>query len=67
MADEGQVSGTRGKGGIAGQEGVAGCGREVTGTGEKVRGHVVDRKRMAINGFEEVENVAGGRDREGRT
>ncbi len=62
----GQVTGTGGKGVIAGQEGVAECGGEVTGTGEKVRGHPVDRKRMAMNGFEEDGNVAGWRDREGR-
>ncbi len=45
---------TGAKGVIAGQEGVAGCGSEVTGIREKVRGHLVDRKRMATNGFEEV-------------
>lgn len=28
---------------IAEQEGVAGCGNEMTGTGEYVRGHLVDR------------------------
>lgn len=64
---QGQVTGTGAKGVIAGQKGVTGCRTEVTGTGEKVRGHLVGRKRMAINRFEEVGNVARGRDREGQT
>ncbi len=47
---EGHVTGTGGKGVIAGQEGMT----EVTRTGDKVRGHLVDRKGMALHGFEDV-------------
>ncbi len=43
MGGEGQVSGPGGEGETAGQEGVSGCGSEVTETGEKVRGHLVDK------------------------
>ncbi len=50
---KGQVTGTGGKRVIAGKERVAGCRSEVAGTGDQVRGHLVDRK--GIHGFEEVE------------
>lgn len=43
------ASGTGGKEVIAGQEEVAGCGGEMTGTREEARGHLVDRKRMTKN------------------
>lgn len=46
-----QVTETGGKGVTAGQEGAAGCGSEMTGT---VRGHLVDRTRMAVALFEQV-------------
>lgn len=36
VGGEGQVTGYGGKGGFCRKEGVAGCGRDMTGTGEKV-------------------------------
>lgn len=54
MGRESQVTETAGKGVTAGQEGAAGLGSEMTGTGETVRGHLVDRTRMAMALFEQV-------------
>lgn len=48
VGGESQVTGTGGKSVIAGQEGVAGYGRKMTATGEKVKGCLVDRTRMAM-------------------
>lgn len=43
--------GTEGKWVIPGLKRVAGCGSKMTGTGEKVTVHLMDRERMSMNVF----------------
>lgn len=45
---ESEVAETGGKRVYSRPEGVAGCGSDMTSTGQTVRGHLVDRMRMAM-------------------
>lgn len=43
---------------------MAGCGNELSVTGEKSERHLMDRMRMALNVIDKAGNVARGRDGE---